>query len=179
VVIYPKLAKSVKLRCWAATVIVGSPNIIIYLEPGMNKKTLSVILTSLVIISGVYLFQRNRVENNALEELTYEQNQAINPENISITQSIVFGQDNTKEFSMNVSKDTPVLFALLDTGSLEIEVKEYSFGSMVESIDGYQNGTDEKYWVYTVNEQKAEVGAGEYILSDGDSVVWEFKAYEE
>jgi hypothetical protein len=29
-------------------------------------------------------------------------------------------------------------------------------------------------WTYTVNGQRSSVGAGEYKLSDGDAIVWEY-----
>lgn len=61
-------------------------------------------------------------------------------------------------------------------GSHESIVKTYSFGSLVESIDGLANGTDKKYWIYYVNGQTAEVGADQYTLKAGDVVEWKFEA---
>lgn len=59
--------------------------------------------------------------------------------------------------------------------SHKIVVKKYSFGSLVESIDGVINGTDKKYWIYYVNGKTAEVGADQYKLQQGDVVEWKFE----
>ena len=59
-----------------------------------------------------------------------------------------------------------------------VSVKEYSFGVLVEGIDGVLGGTDGKYWLYYVNSQAATVGAGEYLLVPGDEISWRLEKGE-
>ena len=105
-------------------------------------------------------------ESQVLEEKTTTISQTIQvdkaAEPIVVTSNLIEGQS--------------VLAALLTEQSLVVEIKEYDFGTLVESINGRKNGEDKKYWTFKVNDQEATVGAGEYLLKDGDKVVWEFKS---
>ncbi len=60
----------------------------------------------------------------------------------------------------------------LITKSHLTQTKEYSFGTLVESIDNVKGGTDGKYWLFYVNGKQATVGAGDYKLQSGDSIEW-------
>ncbi|MEM7052865.1 MAG: DUF4430 domain-containing protein [Acidobacteriota bacterium] len=48
--------------------------------------------------------------------------------------------------------------------------------AFLESIDGVENDQDSNgyYWVYEVNGVSPSVGFGAYVLSDGDSVAWDY-----
>lgn len=71
---------------------------------------------------------------------------------------------------------------MLRLGAAAIEApvveREYAgFGTIVEAIGAFLNGTDDKYWTYTVNGLFAPVGAGAYVVKDGDFIEWKFSAY--
>jgi hypothetical protein len=59
------------------------------------------------------------------------------------------------------------------------ETKDYDFGTLVESIDGVKNGTDNKYWILYINGKQATVGAGAYTIQKNDAIEWRFEAYAE
>ncbi len=61
----------------------------------------------------------------------------------------------------------------VEVNELEMMVKEYDFGSMVESINGLIN-TKDKAWIYYVNGESATVGADQYELNDGDEIEWKY-----
>jgi len=44
-------------------------------------------------------------------------------------------------------------------------------GNFVTEINGMK-GTPGKYWIYYVNNEKATIGASQYILKDGDIIRW-------
>ena len=91
-----------------------------------------------------------------------------------VEQKIINGNANPKEVkTLEVKEGDTVLDLLIKTKNPEI--KEYPFGKAVESIDGIKNGTDKKYWLYSVNGKEANVGAGDYKLTQDDKVVWERK----
>src|SRR3989344_6944886 len=53
--------------------------------------------------------------------------------------------------------------------------KEYAgLGILVELLGDFQNGTDGKYWTYTVNGAFAPVGADVYEPRSGDLIEWTF-----
>lgn len=79
-------------------------------------------------------------------------------------------------YSAKVSEATTVLALLTKIGeekALEVETKVYSFGTLVEAIQGRKNTAD-KAWIYFVNGQTGEIGAGEKQLKAGDLVEWKY-----
>lgn len=72
------------------------------------------------------------------------------------------------------------LLALLNLNdpTLELVTQDYGdMGVLVTAMGGLVNGTDGKYWQYTVNEVPPLIGADQYELHAGDAVVWEFKGF--
>lgn len=92
--------------------------------------------------------------------------------------------DGTHTFSYALENESTALNALthinMEDTALQLRTKTYTgLGDLVESMYGKTNGTDERYWQYLVNGSEAQVGAGAYVLKDGDVVEWLFKAYSE
>lgn len=52
-----------------------------------------------------------------------------------------------------------------------VTTKHYSFGDMVQSIDGAQ-GNGPKYWTFYVNNKESAVGAGAYTTKNSDEITW-------
>ncbi len=50
--------------------------------------------------------------------------------------------------------------------------------AMITEIDGLENDAGGKNWLFSINGKTAEVGAGAFQLEAGDTVLWEFKAYD-
>ena len=46
----------------------------------------------------------------------------------------------------------------------------------IESINGIENGENDSYWQYYVNDQFADVGCSNYFLNDNDVVEWRFES---
>lgn len=56
--------------------------------------------------------------------------------------------------------------------------REYTgIGFFVDEINGVKNneGGNSKYWIYSINGQKAQVGISQYILQDGDIISWNYE----
>lgn len=63
---------------------------------------------------------------------------------------------------------------LLDVMKAHLDVDETD--GFIKSINGYEQNEDEKkYWMFDVNGEMATVGAGDYILHDGDTVDWKLE----
>ncbi|MBI2636732.1 MAG: DUF4430 domain-containing protein [Parcubacteria group bacterium] len=61
------------------------------------------------------------------------------------------------------------------SGELSVTATDYEdLGVLIESINGYQNGSDTKYWQYWVNNTYAEVAADAYVVRPGDVIMWKF-----
>jgi hypothetical protein len=60
-------------------------------------------------------------------------------------------------------------------GTHTVQTKEYSgLGEFVESIDGTKPDKNH-FWSFYVNGKQAEVGAGAYVLKNGDRIEWKLE----
>lgn len=61
---------------------------------------------------------------------------------------------------------------------LKLTQKGKGASALITEIGGLKNEGSGKNWLFSVNGKEADVGAGGYELNAGDTVLWEFKAYE-
>jgi len=65
---------------------------------------------------------------------------------------------------------------LQNEGKINFKDKDYSgMGKFIEEINGIKNG--EKYWIYYVNNKKANIGVSNYKINIGDIVSWKYELY--
>ncbi len=81
--------------------------------------------------------------------------------------------------SVAITKDETLLALLTQQNAtdpdMQLQTQEYAgLGALVTSMAGQTNGTDKKYWQYTVNGVEPQIGASGYILKSGDRVEWVF-----
>lgn len=87
----------------------------------------------------------------------------------------------SEEFVMEVVADEEVVTSeslvtdgettLLDLTKDNLDVvEENSFVTAIEGIE--QSESDNKYWVFEVNDEMVNVGAEEYIVEPGEKVSW-------
>ena len=141
-----------------------------------NKKILLILVTILLLSIVIFLAKNNfgKFNNN----LNAKKSLIVNFQTFPINQKIVFNDgrpDDNQTF--NIKSGESVLDLLARTKN--IQVKEYSFGKMVTTIDNLKNGQNKKYWIYFINDQEAKIGASNYKLKPGERVIWKFKAYEQ
>jgi hypothetical protein len=61
---------------------------------------------------------------------------------------------------------------------LSLVTEDYGdMGVLVTAMGGLVNGTDGKYWQYQVDGETPMIGADQYELADGKTVLWEFKGF--
>jgi hypothetical protein len=62
--------------------------------------------------------------------------------------------------------------------NLSLATEDYGdMGVLVTAMGGLVNGTDGKYWQYQVDGETPMIGADQYELADGKTVLWEFKGF--
>lgn len=105
---------------------------------------------------------------------------------ITVQVQILFPQQ-TDKIDLNqevpLKKDATVLNALLQMAkeqNLQITIDKDSKTS-IKSIDSICNGDYgvTTGWIYTVNDKASSKAASDYILSDGDVVIWKYANYTE
>lgn len=57
----------------------------------------------------------------------------------------------------------------------EVETQSFSFGELVQSIDGVK-APSTHFWSFLVNGEQAQVGAGDYIAKSTDTISWKLEA---
>lgn len=68
-----------------------------------------------------------------------------------------------------------LLQSFAQASNWQLEVQNTQYGALVNAIDGRVNGQGNKYWIYYVNGEMAQVGAGDYIVQPGDRVEFRFE----
>lgn len=92
---------------------------------------------------------------------------------------VVQSNPPNESVSYNCEAGKNALELLRKKVSENLEVKTYSFGSMVESINGLKGGTDNKYWLYFIDGKAATVSADAYHCQSSEPVEWKLMASSE
>ncbi|MEK7542636.1 MAG: DUF4430 domain-containing protein [Patescibacteria group bacterium] len=122
---------------------------------------------ALVNIGYIPLVERDVVPTPVLQESDKE---------IRIDLTIDYGNGDTQTFPQEVLQDGSTVLDLLE--SLErrqgVVLQKRNFpglGVFIEGIHGVHN-TNNSYWQFWVNGEYSKVGAGQYVLKEGDRVLW-------
>jgi hypothetical protein len=135
-----------------------------------NKLILSLLMTG-VLTTGCGVFESEDVTNGSEKQ---EESSSVKEESqeISVTVKIMVEGKETDSVALTVEEGAVLLDAMKE--NMEIEEAD----GFINSINGVeQSEKDNKFWIYTVNDEQVTVGAGEYELLDGDQVVWELTEF--
>lgn len=118
----------------------------------------------------------NEVKNNSqIKEIKTENVSAL-PETNTLSISLVVPG---RVYTANIKEETSVFEAMEQIQKESTPLNMFSFkytehlglGNFVNEINGVK-GTPGKYWIYYVNGKEPSVGVSNYILKDGDSILW-------
>ena len=76
------------------------------------------------------------------------------------------------QVSYNCEKNNSVFDGLVKQTKGSVETKDYSFGKMINSINGISGGSDNKYWIYFVEGKSASVSADNYKCQGQEKIEW-------
>lgn len=136
------------------------------------KKLKFILLPFLFLI----IFFAGLLPSKKVEEIKREKPTGEFKKTEGITLVLDFGDGKIATYSgLKVTEKT--VFAALkkvtDDKNLELKIKEYSFGKLVEQIDEFKN-KKEKAWIYFVNGKSGEVAADKMKVKDGDIIEWKY-----
>jgi len=134
-----------------------------------KNKIIIVLLIALASISLWLVFnQQEQKEEIKTQEITG-----------SVLYIINKGGGELKEYKLEILQNSTVfslLEELAEKENFEIEASFYpEVGVFVESINGLEGGTDNKWWQYWVNEILGEVAADKKKIKTGDIIEWKFE----
>lgn len=129
----------------------------------MQKTFILGILVSATILFSACTLPGKSVAPSTDQDQTQESPETSETAEIQVLDSFVFEATDS---------DTNALQAT--QARAEVGLKEYDFGSMVESING-QAATNSHYWALYVNDAYAEAAADQIELTAGDTVRWMYE----
>lgn len=140
----------------------------------MNKQIKifsGIFVIALAILIVVGLSSKNNTTTSTIKTTT-EQNRTF-PITLSIEHPTA-----PKTYTMTAQEGETAM-AVTEKASqqydLQLGVKEYSFGKMVESIDGLSaDQSANQYWTLYINGQMSNVGASDYKVKSGDTISWKY-----
>lgn len=139
----------------------------------MNLKKILLVVFFIVLFGSILFLDRNFFFKEELVPSTSENVIGRVP---YIINKGVGGEIN--QYQIEIEEDSTIFTLLKELSkreSFDITFTEYDFGVFVESIDGYKNGTDNKYWQYWINDKLGEVAADKKQVKDGDKIEWKFE----
>lgn len=106
-------------------------------------------------------------------------------ENVNeITATVIFdfGDENTESIEVISTKTTVYGFLMEAANQAGYDVKTTYYGQynsiFVDSISTYENGQNNKYWIYYINGESGSVGADQQIVANGDIIEWKFEEFQ-
>ncbi|MFS0560243.1 DUF4430 domain-containing protein [Terribacillus sp. 179-K 1B1 HS] len=122
---------------------------------------LSALLLAAGILAGCGTTEEPKQQNQQAEQKTEQQ--------VTVTLTEDGKEISSKEVSFEEGD------SLMDVMKENFDVEDD--GGMITSIDGHsQDKGENKYWLYTVNGEMAQVGAADLKLSEGDEIAFNLQA---
>lgn len=96
---------------------------------------------------------------------------------VNTTLVLEFSEDNITTYEEVQLERPATVFGILEKvaedNEIDLVTKQYDFGILVESIGEVEN-SEERAWIYFVNDEAGEVASDKYELSEGDVVEWRY-----
>ena len=148
-----------------------------------GKLKLSIFVLFAFILGMVFNAQANKA-NNEIDKLSFKSVVIEKKGEVagvfttsSLVNFVINNGQKTEELGFEVTEPMTVL-SLLEKGmkenDLSYAVKKYDFGTLLEELNGFVNGTDGKFWTYSVNGKEATVGVDAYTVRGGETVEFKF-----
>lgn len=134
---------------------------------------IGIIVIILVIFGGWIFFNKDAL---FIPQDGIETSQSEIKEEVSLT--IDDGEGLLKIFKSEFKEGVTVFDLLKESAEesgLILKTKTYDVGVFVEAIGDKENGQDEKYWLYYVNEEMAMVAADKKEIKPGDEIKFKFE----
>ena len=139
----------------------------------INFRVLLIGLLLLLLISGaiiIILNQSRQFEQRNTNKVVFE------PQSLTITEYIETTPEKYSVYKETVQSGITALQLLQKTTQVKTEGEGQS--AFVVEINGRMaDNSKRQFWSFYVNDQQSAVGAGSYILKDGDNIQWKLETY--
>ena len=138
----------------------------------VTKKSAILIFAAIIILVFGFLVYQNRHLLKRSSPANRVTKSVVTSKTIKITEKI-----NSESSELDLPSGSTALDAIKKNPT--VKITHYSFGDLVTSINGFENGTNDMNWIVYLNGIKSKVGVGDIKLKNGDVVEWKFEKYEE
>lgn len=131
------------------------------------------IIIGLLIGGGAVVWSNNSQQTNNANQVVNNQKTGF------VVKTTIDSGSSNRTFDAQAQEGTSALALLKNIAainSVDLQIKSYDFGDLVEGIDGVVGDTATGYyWSFYVNDEMASVGAGDYIVKQGDKIAWKYQ----
>lgn len=137
-------------------------------------KKFYILIVLLIIVGGLFYFEKTShapsqdkfiTENNTINVSFYFSDE----EPVTKTYEYSSTSLNLIEITQNIAQQNDWIFETEDYGEL---------GVLVTNIKDKNNGQDNKYWQYFVNDKQPQISANKYFPSNNETIEWKFQESE-
>ncbi len=143
-----------------------------------NPKVIKIILLTVLMMGILWIGKEYLPSKESWKEVEQKPENNLQEE---VTYIIDKGEENGISYQISISENSTVfslLEELAERESFDIESTVYpEMGVLVDSINGYKNGIDDKYWQYWVNGDLPMVAADKKEVEGGDKIEWKFAPF--
>ncbi len=134
------------------------------------------ILIAIAFVIGIAIAVYTANLQQTVEE-TIQSGEIISPQEKTIL-NINFGKGEVKQFELEIKEGKTVLDFLKEKtqqSGLNLQTKTYNMRVLVEAIGEKENGEDNKYWIYYVNDETPMVSVDKKEINPGDKIEFKFQ----
>jgi len=137
-----------------------------------TKKQKLTIVIFLIAICCLLIYSYTKTDNQKNKESNINQKEktteiAILEINGIKYESEILGEISVYDFMTKMQNEGKVIF----------KEKTYAgMGKFIEEINGIK-GDGKNFWIYYVNDKKAEIGVSEYKIKLNDIITWKYESY--
>lgn len=140
----------------------------------MKKINIFVLIGAIAVIIGTGLMLSEKPEQQIFQEEIYQED--IKKETVSLIIDDGTGNPETFEFEFSEGMTAfDILKNKTEESSIILKAETYDIGIFIEAIGDKENGQNEKYWMYYVNEEMPMVSADQNEIKPGDKVEFRFE----
>jgi len=142
----------------------------------MSKKFLSLTVAAFFMAASILMtgcFKQEQTNSTSVNSAS------VNEEKAATAELIINDGSGNKQTTVVLDGEAMTALQILRQGAakldLELQTKEYEFGTAVEGIGGKIGGAEGKYWLYYINGQMANVGVDAQAVQAGDKLEFKYE----
>ena len=141
----------------------------------VQKNLLAIVGVAIVLFGGGYYLSQNKPAPKQQTSTTSTTNSEAKKTVVTVT---IKEGANEKNYQLTSGVGKTVLEVTQSATDGQVVTKGTGVNAYVTSINGREASSDKKeFWEMKINDKSAEVGAGSYIVKEGDKIGWKISTY--